>query len=65
MERFVTVAQQSGDSLDLVQQGELAGWVVPLAGVEAIHSSSERGERLHLQLGLPPTRPDRQPVACP
>ena len=31
MERFVAVAQQSGDPLDLVQQGELAGRVVPLA----------------------------------
>ena len=50
MERFVTVAQQSGDSLDLVQQGELAGRVVPLTGVVAIDLGRQRGERLDLQL---------------
>jgi hypothetical protein len=55
VERFVTVAQQSGNPLDLVQEGELAGRVVPLPGVLAIDPGCQSGEGLDLQSGLPPT----------
>ncbi len=62
MERFVTVAQKAGDSLELAQQGKLAGRVVPLARVVAIDSGRQRGERLDLQLDCH-QRADRQSIA--
>ena len=63
VERLVAVAQQRVDPLEVVQQRQLAGRVVPLTGVVALGPGGERGQRLDLDLVLPPPRPDRQPVA--
>jgi hypothetical protein len=65
VERFIAVAQQSGNPLDLVQERELAGRVVPLPGVVAIDLGRQSGEGLDLQLGLPPTGADGKPIARP
>ena len=44
----------AGDPLEVEQQRQLAGRVVPLARVVALHPGGQRGERLDLELVLPP-----------
>jgi hypothetical protein len=51
------------DPLEVVELRELAGRVIPLTGVVAMHPGGGGGERLGLELVLPPAGADRQPVA--
>jgi hypothetical protein len=62
VERLRTVLGQMSDPVEVVEQRELPGRVVPPARVIVLDPGSERRERLHLHLVRPPARSKRQPV---
>src|SRR6478609_5328502 len=63
VKRLTTVAQQHRDTLQVIQQRELSGRVVPVAGVIEVHPRRQRRQGLYLQAVLPPSRAHGQPVA--
>lgn len=63
IEQVLAVAQQLGDPLDVVEQRELPGGVVPLVRVIVVRPRRGCGERLDLELVLLPPGADRHPIA--
>ena len=59
----LAAADQLADAFEVIQQPELAGRVVPLAGVVALDPRGQRGERLDLDGLLPPALAGAQTVA--
>jgi hypothetical protein len=54
MKRLATGPQQHRDALEVEQQGELAGRIVPLAAVIVLDPRGQRREGLDLDLVRPP-----------
>ncbi|MGZ6565714.1 MAG: HU family DNA-binding protein [Solirubrobacteraceae bacterium] len=52
----IAAADQLANAFEVVEQPELAGRVVPLAGVVALDRCGQRGQRLDLDAVLPPSR---------
>src|SRR5437588_4027428 len=57
------VPEKRRHTLEVVEHRELARWVVPLTGVVSSDPRGQRGERLDLDLVLPPARAQREPIA--